>query len=256
MSTTFSLRTSATLTAAVVLAATILGTWGATPADAARRKPTLVVIGDSMTVFGNNHKGSPQRAWWSYLRARLGVTPVVHAERGSGFGRPGKAADGSGQCLGTSFADRVALPQIKRDLRKARIVIVAGGINDYRQCTFIEETRSWRLTPSDPVEVTRQISLTMDRLAAVRKGKKKQSVYVTAPWGRRESVAGHKGWVTAALKKEATRVGFRYIDTAHGTLYGNRTDDGVHPNKKGSIRLSSHIYRYSDIKRWSVKKKK
>lgn len=240
--------------AAVMLTATVLGAWGSSPAGAARHKHTMVVIGDSMSVFGNNRKGSPERAWWSYLRSRLGVKPVVHAERGSGFGKPGKAADGSGQCLGTSFADRVTVTRVKRDLRKARIVIIAGGINDYRKCTFIEETQRWKLTPSDPAEVTRQISLTMDRLAALRKGKKKRSVYITAPWGQRKSVAGHKGWVVAALKKEAARVGFRYVDTTHGTLYGNRTDDGVHPNKKGSIRLSSHIYRHSDIKRWAVKK--
>lgn len=252
MSNKTSLRVG-TLLMAAVLATAAVGAMGAAPAEAARKKHTMVVIGDSITVFGNDQKDSPERAWWSHLSAKLRVKPVLHAERGSGYGRPGKEADGSNQCQGTSFAKRLTLKHVKRDVRRARIVIVAGGVNDYRQCTFIEETQRWRLTPSDPAKVTRQITLTMDRLAKLRKGKKR-SVYITAPWGSRSSIAAHKGWVTAALRKEAKRVGFRYIDTANGPLRGDRTDDGVHPNQKGSLQLSNYIYRHSNIKRWAPKK--
>lgn len=245
MTPTRARRTTVAATLAVTLLASVLL---ASPSAAKGKQRTMVVIGDSITWRYNNVHGSASRGWWSYLGSKLHLKVVRHAERGSGYGRRGKKSDGSNSCKGTTFAARLTKKKVRRDIKAARVVILAGGVNDYRRCRWDPTEKRWRLAPSNPATIERQITLTMTRLAALRR--RPTSVFVTAPWGSGKGVAADKEWITQLIEAEAKRHGFRYVDTAHGTLNGKRTNDGVHPNAAGNLRLYRDIYRHSDIARW------
>ena len=208
----------------------------------------LVIIGDSITAFGNDTVGADRRGWWSLLGAALNVPVVRYAERGSGYAKRGKNLDGTGSCTGTTFLERLARKDVATSVKQARIVLVEGGVNDQRSCST-QSTGTLVQTTAD--EVRAQVHRTLRKIAQLR-GKRRSSVYVTAPWGSSTSVASAREWVVPIIEAEAKRYGFRYVDTAHGTLEGPRTNDGIHPNVAGKRRMVQDLIGRSDLGRWGI----
>jgi lysophospholipase L1-like esterase len=209
----------------------------------------MVIIGDSITWRYNNTVGSSQRGWWSYLGDKLDLRVIRHAERASGYGKRGKAGDGTHVCQGTTFYGRLLRPTVVANVKAARVVIVEGGVNDYLTCVYRDG--AWHMVPSTRATVEYEIHRTMLRLAAIRPTRK-SSVYITAPFGPYQPAAATKAWLTPFLEAEAKAAGFRYVDTAHGTLYGNRTSDQIHPNKAGNVQLYRDLYSKGSMARWAA----
>jgi lysophospholipase L1-like esterase len=209
----------------------------------------MVIIGDSITARYNDIVGSTSRGWWSYLGDKLDLRVIRHAERGSGFGKRGKSADGTNVCGGTTFYERLKRTTVVANVKAARVVIVAGGVNDYMTCVYRDG--AWKQVASTRADVEYEIHRTMLRLAELRPTSK-SSVYITAPFGPYEPVAATKAWIVPFIQAEAKAAGFRYVDTANGTLYGNRTDDQVHPNAAGNLQLYRDLYNNGSMERWAA----
>jgi len=239
--------TSVVATLLTTAAITIGGTLVAAPTQAAT-VPTMVVIGDSITWRYNNTVGSTNRGWWSYLGTRLHLKVVRYAERGSGFGKRGKASDGTQVCEGTTFYERLRTTAVTQAVKNARVVIVAGGVNDFNTCKHRSDG-SWYQTPTDPARLKYEIHRTMTRLAAIRPTRK-SSVYITSPFGPFDPAAEAKKWIVPLIHDEAKAAGFHYVDTATGTLDGDRTDDMVHPNAAGNLQLYRDLFNRGSLERW------
>ena len=235
---------AALLTVLVTISAGMLT---ASPSQAALSTRTMVVIGDSISSGASNHVaynnivGSAWRGWWSFLGADTGLRPVVYAEPGSGYSRPGKNADGTGACTGSTFEKRLKRDSVATQVKAARIVVLEGGINDYRKINADGTCSTATLTQAGlEAQLRPYVHSTMKRLAAMRKDPK--TVYVTVPWGRNS-----KEWrttITGVIRSEALSFGFRYIDTATSTLVDkSRTYDGTHPNLAGSKAIAAALYR-------------
>ena len=209
----------------------------------------MVIIGDSITARYSNTVGSSNRGWWSYLGDKLDLRVIRHAERGSGFGKRGKFADGTGVCEGTTFSGRLLRTTVAQDVKAARLVIVAGGVNDYMTCVF--KDGAWRQVASTRAQVELEVHRTMERIAALRPTRR-SSVYITAPFGPFEPVAATKAWLVPFIEAEAKSFGFRYVDTANGTLYGDRTSDQIHPNAAGNLQLYRDLYNKGAMGNWAA----
>ena len=209
----------------------------------------MVIIGDSITARYSNTVGSTNRGWWSYLGDKLDLRVIRHAERGSGFGKRGKAADGTGVCEGTTFSGRLLKTAVVQDVKAARMVIVAGGVNDFKTCVLKDGV--WTQVPSTRAKVEFEIHRTMERIAALRPTRR-SSVYITAPFGPYEPAAATKAWLVPFMEAEAKAAGFRYVDTAHGTLYADRTSDQIHPNSAGNLQLYRDLYTKGTMSRWAA----
>lgn len=233
----------------VTAASVTLGSALLAPPSQAATTPTMVVIGDSITWRGDNIPGSTNRGWWSYLGRELGLRIIRHAERGSGFGKRGKAADGTSVCGGSTFYSRLDRPAVAADVTAARLVIVAGGVNDMYRCVY--RNGAWSQVPTSEGQLKRDVHRTMLRLAELRPTRR-SSVYITAPYGPFAAGAAAKTWIVPLIKAEALAAGFRYVDTSRGTLDGDRTDDGVHPNYAGNLRLFHDLYVYGVMARWGA----
>ncbi len=221
----------------------------ASKAKKAQPTRTMVVIGDSITSTYNDRRGSNRRGWWSYLGSKLKVRVITHAERGSGYGKHGKSHDGSTRCIGTTFEQRLHDPVVRRDLRAARVVVIAGGVNDFMTCTALPGG-GHVLVPSSPEVLRAQVGRTLALVNAIRPGKR-SSVYVTVPYGPAASRAANKTWIVSTIRDAAVTAGFGYVDTAGLTLAGPRTHDGCHPNARGSRRMYRDFLTGSDIIRWA-----
>lgn len=233
---------------ATAVALTVGGTVFA-PSSQAGTTPTMVIIGDSITSRYNNTVGSSNRGWWSYLGDKLDLRVIRHAYRGSGYGKRGKDADGTNVCERSTFAMRLLNSTVASNVKAARVVIVAGGVNDFMTC--VKRDGVWRQVPSTRETVELEVHKTMERLAALRPTRR-SSVFITAPFGPFEPVAATKAWLVPFIEAEAKAAGFQYVDTAHGTLYGDRTNDRVHPNAAGNKQLYRDLYNKGSMARWAA----
>ena len=252
---TTSSRARGITTLLTVLATVLAGMLVASPSQAALSPRTMVVLGDSISSGASNHVpynntvGSTWRGWWSFLGASTSLRPVIYAEPGSGYSRPGKNADGTGACTGSTFEKRLKRDSVATQVRAAQIVVLEGGLNDYRKINADGTCSSSTLSQADlETQLRPYVHSTMKRLAAMRKDPK--TVYVTVPWGR--NVTEFRTTITSVIKSEALSFGFRYIDTATSTLVDrSRTYDGTHPNESGSRAIASALYR-SYRTQWGV----
>ncbi len=230
-----------------VLATVFAGLLVASPSEAALSTRTMVVLGDSISGGASNHTpynntvGSSWRGWWSFVGASTDLRPVVYAEPGSGYSRPGKHADGTGACTGSTFEKRLKRDSVAKQVRAARVVVLEGGINDYRKINSDGTCSRLTMTYAElEAQLRPYVHATMQRLAGLRKDPK--TVYVTTPWG-----INSREWrttITGVIKSEALSFGFRYIDTSTSTLASrSRTYDGTHPNLAGSKAIAAAVYR-------------
>lgn len=199
---------------------------------------TMVVIGDSISLYYNDVPGDPKRAWWSRLGSKTGLTEKVYAEGGSGYDKKGK-------CVGTTFEERIN--KYRSAIAAAKVVVIEGGVNDYAICLAEPDPVTGAKTRPATAEETdaniRRTLYTLDLIATTDR-----KVYITAPWGWRDSIQGHKANVTASLISASADRGFQYVDTANGVLDTAATaPDGVHPNDAGSLAIYKKLYYTTDL---------
>ena len=183
--------------------------------------PRIAVIGDSISARYNDRQGSAQQAWWSVVGRRYQAPVTVFAESGSGYVRPG------GLCNGTRFRDRVA------DAVKSSptVVIVEGGRNDWAYCA------GRQVTQASDARVKSAVDRFLTKLQ--RALDPKTTIYVLGPpWGTVS--ATQKNRVTSIIKSSTQRHHMRFIDTT-GVFNGDRTIDGTHPNRAGSMALGNRV---------------
>ena len=191
---------------------------------------TLMVIGDSYSSYYADLT-TRYPAWWAYLAADLGLKPIVRAEPGTGFVASGKA------CELTKFAERMSAIRVANP----RILVIAGGRNDWRTCTS-----TGRLTPATKSEIKRQTTTYFQLLASVwaDMGRSPNDVYVLSPWGPSMSKKGSV--IRPIIRDAATGSGFNWIRTE--PLDRATTVDGIHPNQAGNFRLSEQAQENSDLR--------
>lgn len=218
---------------ALLIAAIMTATLLSSPAEA-RSKGRIVVIGDSVSDL-KTYKGSgnnPKTIWWKRISRAAHLTPYVHAERGSGYSKPGK-------CVGTTIGQRINHPKIARRLKKAAVVVIAAGINDRHECIFHEGGGHHVIALKDELleAAIAQAMIDLDALV-----KDNTRVYITVPIGPRPKLKPYRKRITTLLSKYAAQHGFTYVKADGGVLGGKRTSDGVHPNAAGHKALYRHLY--------------
>ncbi len=203
------------------------------PASSSVSGRTMLVFGDSISSWYSDEKGSPSRAWWSFVGERLNMNVRVSAEPGSGYWDRGNL------CGGTTFGDR--LGQVARV--RPDVVVVAGGRNDYRGCTgHGSQQRGIKRSSSE-----KAVKSYLGKLAAAvdRAGVPRSNVYVFTPWG---TVIREKHYyIWRAQRKYAKAYGFKYVEVRF--LDRKYTLDGTHPNEAGSRRLADGLLSKSDLVR-------
>lgn len=181
----------------------------------------IVVIGDSISERYNDDPGSAEQAWWSVVGRHYEATVTTFAESGSGFVRLGH------RCTGTRFRDRLA--EVAKSAPK--IVIVEGGRNDSAFCK--RETLAESSNAMVRVAVDRFLTNLQNALDP------NTTIYVLGPpWGSLN--ASERSRITSIIKSSAQRHHMRFIDT-RGVFNGNRTIDGIHPNRAGSVALGNRV---------------
>ncbi|WP_194839887.1 SGNH/GDSL hydrolase family protein [Aeromicrobium yanjiei] len=210
--------------------------------SAAKSRGDLVVIGDSISdaAFFKTLGGKPDQMWWAKLGRKTRTTPRVYAERGSGYTRPGK-------CVTTTIGQRIGRKAMATRMNKAKIVVIAAGVNDYRKCVFRADG-TYYLAPTSGEEVEEAISAAFDELDAAVTYEAK--VIITAPYGSRPELKQYRERLVRSLRAHSEEHGFQYVDTAHGTLWGkSKSRDRIHPTAKGMQRLYRDIYMKSNLRK-------
>jgi len=181
----------------------------------------IVVIGDSISDRYNDDPGGAEQAWWSVVGRHYEATVTTFAESGSGFVRLGN------RCTGTHFGHRLA------DVAKSspKVVIVEGGRNDWSFChrdAIAQTSNAMVKTSVDRFLTNLQNALDPNT-----------TIYVLGPpWGSVN--ASEQSRITSIIKSSAQRHHMKFIDT-RGVFNGNRTIDGTHPNRNGSMALGNRV---------------
>lgn len=196
-------------------------------------KALMVVIGDSISASAdvpyeqggflyNDRSGSSKQAWWSMLRRETGMRAQVFAEGGSGYNKPGRG------CRLSTFAQRVQKPEVTKALRKAKVIVIEGGINDEQQCGGT----MWA-----------GIDSTMGYVKSI--ARKDAKIIVTVPWanGKRQDIK-HRN--VSQIRSGAYKYGFTYVNTTN--MPKKYTFDDIHPNRKGINFISDKIKKRLDIR--------
>lgn len=189
--------------------------------DASASGPVIAVIGDSISARYDDSPGSDRQAWWSVVGRNYGAHVTTFAESGSGYVRNGHA------CTGTRFADRLT------DVARAEptIVIVEGGRNDWAFC----KDGGFALT-TDAL-LRKSVDEFFTKLKrAVASGT--TIIVLGPPWGSKQ--VEEQARVSAIIKQAARRHDLTFIAT-DGVFTGDRTLDGIHPNRAGSMALGKTV---------------
>jgi lysophospholipase L1-like esterase len=200
----------------------------------------MVVLGDSISDPGvyNDRRDSVNRAWWSYLSSKTGLQVSVFAQRGSGYLKLGK-------CTSSTIDGRVTDAPIAARLATAAVIVIEAGVNDYDECVP-DGDGGMKLQPSTPAHRWTAINQTMtdlDKIVATN-----SRVYVTVPWGPRESIASHRDEIVPVVANATKAHGFQYVDMADGVvLNAQNTKDGIHPNAIGTVDMYRALYQKSDL---------
>ncbi|HPU14149.1 MAG TPA: SGNH/GDSL hydrolase family protein [Aeromicrobium sp.] len=191
---------------------------------------TMMVIGDSYSsYYGDLTTRYP--GWWAYLAADLNLEPVVRAQPGTGFVASGRS------CELTKFAERMSAIR----LANPKILVIAGGRNDWRTCTA-----SGRLAPATRTQIKHETDAYFRILATVWSdmGRSASDVYVLSPWGSSMSKKGSV--IRPIIRDSAVASGFNWIRTE--PLVRANTVDGIHPNQSGNLQLSEQVLTNSDLR--------
>ena len=176
------------------------------PAPLPRSAPRVVFLGDSYTLGtgGSTPPGYAFRAGWA-----KGWDVRIDALSSTGFlNRAGKA----------TYAERV--PEVLR--QHPSIVVVAGGINDYRNFPNV------------------QIAAAAKRLF-VRLEAAKARVIVLSPWlPAWFDEAGYRD-LRARVAAAAHAAHARYIDTSHWLTPALMSHDRIHPNERGYRTIAARL---------------
>lgn len=147
-------RVILSVTAAAVLAGgLIVGRPEPVEAVATPPKPTIMVIGDSITARYNDIPGHANRGWWSFVGESLGANMTTWAESGTGI----LARGGAKYC---KLMDKNPLTthgyRTKRALRWYKFdgLIVEVGANDWRRCKTVTEKKKVVTKVKRKVKVT------------------------------------------------------------------------------------------------------
>lgn len=186
-------------------------------------RPTVLVVGDSISAWYNDTPGSDSRAWWSFVAEHYGLRPIVTAEAGSGYWALGN------KCTGTRFGGR--LSAIKRE-RPDR-VIVAGGFNDDHGCL------NGRKVPIKQASTKKAIRSYLTALAreADAIGLPRDHIAVFTPWGTLKKTT--HTWTWREQKAVAESLGMTYLTVRF--LDNHQLRDKIHPNLKGSEKLAERV---------------
>lgn len=213
-----------TVLVAVVLALTVALVGGAADGAHAGDRPFdggIVVVGDSITARYGDRPGAADEAWWSIVERRLGADVRTYAQSGSGYLRQGL------RCTGDTFAERTAAFE-----DAPAVFVVAGGRNDWARCEHGQHVRA--ADAEIAAAVTSYLRLVRSRLPA-----RTRIVVLEPPWGDRDPWEQRR--LTSIVRTAAGREGLEFVATA-GTLTGaDRTTDGVHPTREGSVALGERV---------------
>ncbi len=208
--------------AALATSLTIVG--GASDGAHAGDRPFaggIVVVGDSITARYGDRAGAPDEAWWSIVERRLGTDVRIHAQSGSGYLRRGL------RCTGDTFAERTTAFE-----GAPAVFVIAGGRNDWARCGHGRHVRA------GDAEIAAAVTSYL-RLAQRRLPGGTRIVVLEPPWGDRDPWEQRR--LTSIVRTAAGREGLEFVTTA-GTLTGaDRTTDGVHPTRAGSVALGERV---------------
>lgn len=249
----FAKRQVSTFTA-VFIAVIMVSSLAASPVEAAAKsRGTIFFEGDSITALYNNNPRSKDQGYWSKLAKKLNMKPVVDAQGGSGFLKPGEKhpkAKNKKMCDGTTFAQRLKKKSTQKKVKKAKIVVIEGGKNDFHKCLKNGVSKD-QLVPTSSAEIAVAANDYMDMIAAIRAGQDPATVYVITPWADHTDFANKKQ-IVPIVRKAAAAHGFQWVDM-NGVLdphYRNEnTKDGIHPDQKGTTAIANAFVSRSDIKR-------
>ena len=207
-----------------VVAASVTLVGGASDGAHAGDRPFaggIVVVGDSITARYGDEVGADDEAWWSIVERRLGADVRTYAQSGSGYLRRGL------RCTGDTFAERDAAFE-----DPPSVFVIAGGRNDWARCD-----RGRRVRAGD-VEIAAAVTSYL-RLAQRRLPDSTRIVVLGPPWGDRDPWDQRR--LTSIVRTAAGREGVEFVSTT-GTLTGaDRTTDGVHPTRAGSVALGERV---------------
>jgi lysophospholipase L1-like esterase len=197
-------------------------------ADAqARRRGSLLVLGDSLARIYNDKAGSRRQGFWSMVAHDVRAEPHVVAQGGSGFVKPGLS-----RCKGRTFLEQLARSSVRQRFTQAGAVIIEGGRNDTQVCTG-----HGHFADVSTAQLREAVDTFMDDVQSVR-GADDCTIVVT-PWGPKG--VDQRARITPVVRRSAERHGFTFVDTV-GLLNERTTiDDGVHPTHDGNVALSRAI---------------
>lgn len=183
--------------------------------------PVIAIIGDSISARYDDSPGSQMQAWWSVMGRHYGAHVNIFAESGSGYVRNGHA------CSGTRFVDR--LDDVAAT--EPTIVIIEGGRNDWAYC------KGDGVALTTDALVTSSVDDFFTKLKqAVVPGT--TIIVLGPPWGPEQPE--EQARVSAIVETAALRHRLRFIAT-DGVFDGDRTIDGIHPNRAGSTALGNTV---------------
>ena len=181
----------------------------------------IVVVGDSITARYGDRAGAPDEAWWSIVERRLGTDVRTYAQSGSGYLRRGL------RCTGDTFAERSAAFE-----EPPSVFVIAGGRNDWSRC------EGGRRVRADDAQIAAAVTSYL-RLVQRRLPGSTRIVVLEPPWGDLDPWDQRR--LTSIVRTAAGREGLEFVTTA-GTLTGaDRTTDGVHPTRAGSVALGERV---------------
>lgn len=192
---------------------------------------TIVVFGDSVSARYNNRAGDPEQGFWSMLAYELGARPEVHAEGGSGFVNPGLIG-----CVGSTFGDQLARPEVAETVAGAGAVIIEGGRTDTQTC----RRRGWGYDPVPNRQVRSAVDAFMTEVQRLRGGDPACTV-VIVPWGPARLVE-NRDRISRVVRQAAVRHGFTFVDTIGLLTEATTIEDRVHPTRAGNEDLVRAIF--------------
>lgn len=273
ITTTRVARAALALTAAAVLAVGVLST-NPTPATAeVAPKPTILVVGDSITARYNDTAGSPERGWWSFVGERLGANVVTAAQSGTGV----IARGGSTQCALRSKNPYTTVGyRLTRSVKavKPDAIIIASGANDWRRCADVTKKTKVVTKVKQKVKVkyksngkvkTKIVTKTVNKVtykttvtgttvknsndyirARMRSFLAQVKIDITAAkipasqvafmMPRGPALRADRDRVAVIMMDEVKRAGFSWVDV--GLTTQANTVDGTHPNLAGNVEIS------------------
>ncbi|MFI6034191.1 SGNH/GDSL hydrolase family protein [Streptomyces sp. NPDC051315] len=198
----------------VTLLCALVATDANIPANAAARRLSLFVLGDSI-AGGSSQGGNGPRGWPSLVARQLGLTLRLDGKGGTGYTTGGRQK--GGRPYPQRVADAIAA--------KPDLVIVEGSRND-----------------SGP---TRTKAAAVDTLRRLRAGLPHARILVVGPiYSYPRPIGSHP--IDEAVSAAARKLGMPYVSAVRrgwftGSAHRYIGSDGVHPTNAGHAYLAQRI---------------